>query len=98
MRTLSRAQITALKYANGRQLYEADINSGNGNLRRTLLRLIKHSLLGWDPIYHGRIVLTDLGKHKLAEARERDRPGILRIKDVGAWRVITLTGVDKEEP
>lgn len=67
---LSRPQIDALRYAKGRQLYADNINKGNGNMRRTLLSLLKHELLGWDPIYHGRVVLTALGEQKLAEARE----------------------------
>lgn len=69
MKRLSRPQIEALRYAKGRQLYAATINDGNGNLRRTLQWLIKHGLLGWDPTYHGRVVLTDLGTRKLEEAR-----------------------------
>ena len=68
---LSRPQLNALRYANGRQLYADTINDGDGNLRRSLLWLIKHGLLGWDPIYRGGVVLTDLGKQKLAEAREK---------------------------
>lgn len=68
---LSRPQLDALRYAKGRQLYAADINGGNGNMRRTLLWLLKHGLLDWDPIYRGRIVLTELGKQKLAEAHEK---------------------------
>jgi len=68
---LSRPQLDALRYANGRQLYAKDINDGNGNRRRTLLWLIKHGLLGWDPNYQGRVVLTALGKQKLADAREK---------------------------
>jgi hypothetical protein len=68
---LSGPQINALRYANGRQLYATDINGGNGNMRRTLLWLLKHGLLDWDPIYHERVALTKLGKQKLAEAREK---------------------------
>jgi hypothetical protein len=68
---LSQPQIEALRYANGRQLYAADINGGNGNRRRTLLWLLKHGLLSWDPIYTGRVVLTELGRRKLAEAHEK---------------------------
>jgi hypothetical protein len=67
---LSRPQIDALRYARSRQLYAADINDGDGNMRRTLLWLIKHGLLGWDPIYSGRVVLTKLGEQKLTESRE----------------------------
>jgi hypothetical protein len=67
---LSRPQIDALRYARSRQLYAADINDGDGNMRRTLLWLIKHGLLGWDPIYSGHVVLTKLGEQKLTESRE----------------------------
>ena len=90
---LSRPQRAALRYAKNRQLYAADINEGNGNRRRTLLWLLKHGFLAWDPIYQGRVILT-----KLAEVVMRDRPGILRIRDVGDRRVITLMGVHKVEP
>jgi hypothetical protein len=112
MTALSGPQLHALRYAKGRQLYAADVNAGNGNLRRTLLSLLKIGLLSWDPIYKGRLVITDLGEQKLQEAHQRDlaarsprprgvpsdRPGTLRIKDVGDRRVITLTGehADKE--
>jgi hypothetical protein len=71
VKKLSRPQIDALRYAKGRQLYAARINEGNGNMRRTLLWLLKHELLGWDPIYHGCAVLTALGEQKLTEAREK---------------------------
>lgn len=105
--TLSQPQIDALRYVNGRQLYADDINNGNGNMRRTLLSLLKIGMLDWDPIYRGRVVLTDAGKQKLTDWREkqkphalrgrrRDPPGTLRIQDVGDMRVITLTGVHKE--
>ncbi len=70
MKKLSQPQFDALRYVKGRDLYAESINSGNGNMRRTILSLIKRGLLGWDPIYHGRVVLTELGKQKLAEARE----------------------------
>jgi hypothetical protein len=72
-RKLSRPQIDALRYANGRQLYAADINGGNGSRRRTLLWLLKHGLLGWDPIYHGRVVLTPAGEQQLQQWREKER-------------------------
>ena len=107
MKKLSQPQFDALRYAKGRQLYAKDINEGNGNLRRSLLWLLKHGLLAWDPIYQGRIVLTELGTQKLAEEREAriptarrriDPPGTLRIRDVGDRRVITLTGVHEEKP
>lgn len=71
---LSRPQFDALRYAKGRQLYAANINDGNGNMRRTLLWLLKHELLAWDPIFHGRVVLTKLGEQKLDEARAERRP------------------------
>ena len=64
---LSRPQHDALRYANGRQLYAADVNGGDGNRRRTLLSLLKCGLLDWDPIYHGRVVLTERGKQQLAD-------------------------------
>lgn len=65
---LSRPQIAALRYAKSRQLYAEDINEGNGNRRRTLLWLLDHELLTWDPIYYARAVLTNLGEKLLAEA------------------------------
>ena len=68
---LSRPQLDALRYAKGRQLFAADINEGNGNRRRTLLSLLKLDMLAWDPIYRGGVVVTALGKQKLAEAREK---------------------------
>lgn len=71
MSKLSRPQLDALRYASGRQLYAADINSGNGNRRRSLLALLKLGLLDWDPIYHGRVVLTDRGKQQLSDARAK---------------------------
>jgi hypothetical protein len=65
-------------------------------------------MLAWDPILRGRVVITDLGEQKIAEeqAQKRaaraaihlDRPGTLRIKDVGDRRVITLTGEHEERP
>lgn len=70
---LSRPQLDALRYANGRQLYAKDINDGNGNRRRSLLSLLKIGMLGWDPIYRGRVVLTAIGEQKLAEIREKPR-------------------------
>jgi hypothetical protein len=106
-RALSRPQIDALRYASGRQLYADDINNGNGNMRRTLLSLLKIGMLAWDPIYQGRVVLTTAGKQKLADWRQQQRPraarrqpvdppSTLRIKEVGDYQVITLAGVHKE--
>lgn len=63
--TLSRPQLYRLRYARQRQLFAADINRGNE--RRTYATLFKLGLLGWDPIRHGCVVLTDLGKQKLQE-------------------------------
>lgn len=83
-RKLSRPQFDALRYAKGRQLYAKDLNEGNGNLRRTLLWLLKHELLAWDPIYRGRIALTALGAQTLDKERS-------------ARRVITPTGVHEEK-
>jgi len=37
---LSRPQLNALRYVKSRSVFAADINGGNGNLRRTLLWLI----------------------------------------------------------
>ena len=68
---LSQPQFKALRYAKGRQLYAEDVNEGNGNRKRTLLWLIDHGLLTWDPIYYARVVLTDLGEKLLAEAWEK---------------------------
>lgn len=80
MKKLSPPQFDALRYAKGRQLYAKDINEGNGNMRRTLLWLLKHELLTWDPIYQGRVVLTKLGEQKLDEARAARRPQVLQHK------------------
>lgn len=66
-KTLSPPQFNALRYAKSRQLYAKDINEGNGNMRRTLLWLLKHEMLAWDPIYNGRVVLTRLGEQLLDE-------------------------------
>jgi hypothetical protein len=101
--TLSRPQRNRLRYARNRQLFTADINRGNE--QRTYASLFKLGLLGWDPILKGRVVLTALGEEQLKEARDQerpkygrdDRPGTLRIKDVGDRRVITLAG-EHEEP
>ena len=71
MKKLSRPQLDALRYARGRQLYAESINVGNGNLRRTLLWLLKHELLDWDPIYHGRIILTERGTQQLVDAHTK---------------------------
>ena len=94
---LSRAQVEGLRYARRGHLYARDINEGDGNVRRTLLWLIDRGFLTWDTIYHGRVVITELGEQALLRA---DPPGTLRIRDVGDRRVITLTGVhdasDKE--
>ncbi len=55
----------------GRQLYAADINGGNGNMRRTLLSLFHLGLLDWDALYKGRVVLTAVGTQTLQTERER---------------------------
>jgi hypothetical protein len=47
-------------------LFAKDVNEGNGNLRRSILWLIDHGLLGWDPVYHARVVLTASGEQQLA--------------------------------
>ncbi len=73
MKKLSRPQIEGLCYTRGRQLYAQDINEGDGNVRRTLLWLIKHGLLGWDPIYHGRVVVTAAGQEQLQRDQDRKR-------------------------
>ena len=67
--TLSRPQLDALRYVKGWMLFAEDINEGNGNMRRTILSLFKLGMLGWDPIYRGRTVLTELGEQKLAATR-----------------------------
>ncbi len=69
--TLSRPQINALRYARGRQLYAADINEGNGNMRRTLLSLLKLGMLAWDPICTGRVVVTAAGERELQKTGGR---------------------------
>jgi len=68
---LSRQQLDVLRYASGRQLYAADINGGDGNRRCTLLSLLKLGMLDWDPIYHGRVVLTERGTQQLADAHTK---------------------------
>ncbi len=94
---LSRPQIDALRYASGRQLYADAINSGNGNLRRTLSWLINHGLLGWDPTYQGRVVVTAEGEQALKDAertpvvadylRAKRRAETARTAKLGAkWR------------
>lgn len=70
-RPLNRPQLDVLRYANGRQLYAADVNAGNGNRRRTILWLIDRGLLSWDPIYHGRLVVTAAGTEQLQNDRAR---------------------------
>ena len=74
--TLSRPQIGALRYVNARQLFAADVNAGDGNRRRTILWLIDRDLLGWDPIYRGRLVVTDAGAAQLQNDRDRARKGV----------------------
>lgn len=74
--TLSRPQIDALRYAKGRQLFAKDINEGNGNMRRTLLSLLKLGMLGWDPIYNGRVVVTAAGIEQIAKDRWKKLPDI----------------------
>ena len=39
-------------------------------MRRSILWLLDHGLLGWDPIYHGRVVLTPAGEQALVVVRE----------------------------
>jgi hypothetical protein len=68
---LSRPQLDALRYAKGRMLFAKDINEGNGNRRRTLQWLIKHGMLDWDPLYHGRVVVTAAGEEQIAKGREQ---------------------------
>jgi hypothetical protein len=80
---LSRPQIDALRYAKGRMLFAADINSGNGNLRRTLLSLIKIGMLDWDPIYRGRLVLTPAGEQQLQNDRDRKRDARAKLGVIG---------------
>jgi hypothetical protein len=72
MTSLSRPQLTILRYVKGHQLYAADINSGNGNRRRTLLSLLKLGMLSLDPIYRGHIELTEAGKQQLQQARDHE--------------------------
>ena len=83
---LSRAQLDALRYAKGRMIYAADINGGNGNRRRTLLSLLKIGMLGWDPIYHARVVLTAAGEQQLQQERERTRAAKARLGRIGRPR------------
>lgn len=77
---LSRSQIDALRYAKGRQLYADAINGGNGNLRRTIQSLFKIGMLGWDPIYHGRAVLTAAGEEQIAKDRWNKRPDVVKAR------------------
>jgi hypothetical protein len=106
---LSGPQLNRLRYARKRQLFTADINRGNE--RRTYAALFKLGMLDWDPLLRGQVVLTAAGEQQLQELQEARRPprpdmprvkdvGVLRIKDVGDRRVITLTGVhgDKGKP
>ena len=88
---LSRAQLDALRYAKGRMLYAADINSGNGNRRRTLLSLLKIGMLAWDPIYHARIVLTPAGEQQLQQARDRLRAEKAKLGRIG--RAVPWSGM-----
>jgi hypothetical protein len=81
--TLSRPQLDALRYANGRQLYAATINNGNGNMRRTLLSLLKIGMLAWDPIYHGRVVVTVAGTQQLQMARDRKLDARTKLGAIG---------------
>ncbi|MCJ7437635.1 MAG: hypothetical protein MUP97_07745 [Acidimicrobiia bacterium] len=69
--TLSRPQLDALRYAKGHMIFAADINGGDGNRRRTLLSLLKIGMLDWDPICHGRLVLTAAGEEQLTKDRDR---------------------------
>jgi hypothetical protein len=85
--TLSRPQVNALRYVKGRQLYASDINEGNGNLRRTILWLLDRGLLGWDPIYQGRVVLTETGVQALTAVREidlaaREKLGVMDLRKI----------------
>jgi len=68
---LSRQQYKALRYVHGRMLFAADINSGNGNLRRTIMALFKKGLVAWDPIYTERAVLTAAGDQALSHIENR---------------------------
>ena len=69
--TLSLPQIDALRYASKRQLYAADVNGGDGNRRRTFRSLFKLGMIDWDPICHGRVVVTAVGKSQLRRAYEK---------------------------
>jgi hypothetical protein len=92
--TLSRPQINALRYVRGRALYATDVNEGDGNVKRSILWLLDHGLLGWDPIYHGRVVLTEAGTQALAAVREIERveKAKLGVMDLSKKREIQAAG------
>ena len=67
---LSRPQVDALRCVRARQLSAADVDGGDGNLRRTFQSLFKLGLLGWHAVYQGRVVLTEAGQQALIAATE----------------------------
>lgn len=69
--TLSLPQIEALRYASRRQLFAADVDGGDGNRRRTFRSLFRLGMIDWDPICHGRVVLTTAGRSHLRRAHEK---------------------------
>jgi hypothetical protein len=68
---LSGPQLNRLRYARKRQLFTPDINRGNE--RRTYATLFKLGMLDWDPLFHGRVVVTALGERQLKESQELER-------------------------
>jgi hypothetical protein len=68
--TLSQPQIAALRYAKGRMLYARDLNNGNGNMRRTLLSLLKLKMLDWHSMM-GYLVVTPAGLEQIDRARAK---------------------------
>lgn len=79
-RALSRPQIDALRYAKRRQLYADDLNNGNGNMRRTFMSLLKLKMLDWDPLYHGRVVVTAAGLEQIAKDRWNKLPDMKKAQ------------------
>jgi hypothetical protein len=77
--TLSTQQLKALRYTAGRHLYAEILNEGNGNLRRSILSLFKIALLGWDPLYNGRVIVTEAGRRALAVAQDIERANKAKI-------------------
>lgn len=92
--TLSRPQISALRYVRGRRLFATDVNEGNGNRKRSILWLLDRGMLDWDPICNGHIVLTAAGIQALAVVREIElaEKAKLGVMDKNKLQAIHATG------